>query len=152
MVIEQIRQGGMAEQGQDILPDLAAILQPGPEVDNPSTAPACMPSAAGKATLQCDSGGCGQLRRMLQRKLLAGIQAKQMGDMAVAWLLLLIVLHPFQDLTVLSDGWRRKTVQSGRKLQTETLIRTQNGRAFHAGTEQGMNNLKIHGSSDAQHP
>lgn len=82
MVIQQVFKGGMRQQETHIFACFFAIQQPCPEVDDPRAAPTGVAAAMGEPALQRAPCGCEGLR-LLQGDLLAGIEGKQVRNVAM---------------------------------------------------------------------
>ena len=94
-----LRRVGEREQVVEHAVGVVAVAEPGPEVDLPGERPA---GAAVAAEFERLAGGGEQLGRV-GRDLLAGEDAPQMRDVAVAVLGVVLVFEPFLELAVLAD-------------------------------------------------
>src|SRR5690242_11070607 len=98
MRVEKVGQGRLAQQYQQALVRFFGVLQPRPEVDYPGAAPTRAAASRGKTALQAAARGLGQFRRTAQRHLIAGIKREEVGYVAVAGILLVVILLPFLQL------------------------------------------------------
>src|SRR5919109_3701187 len=77
MVVEQVRQRGLAQQRDQVLVGEVSFLEPVPEIDDPRAAPACPAAAVFETPLERSSGRLRQLGCSAQRDLIAGVQREQ---------------------------------------------------------------------------
>ena len=90
--VEQVRQRGLPEQGQDIFVSDIALPQPRPEIDDPRAAPSGVAAAMGQPALERLPGGRGEFRRTCRLICVARVQPIELRDVPVPRLRLFEIL------------------------------------------------------------
>src|SRR6185312_13288794 len=105
--IEEIAVRGFAEEVEDALVGGVAVFEAGHAVDDPGARPAGAAAAVGEAGVERGAAGFGQLRRAARGDLVSGEERPEVGDVAVAGLVVGVVFGPFLQAAVAGDfEWR----------------------------------------------
>ena len=104
MVVEKIGQGGLPQEGAKVLVNLFTIAQPGPEIDDPRAAPAGVTTAVSQAKVESRSGRIRQFWIAKAGNLIPWVKGEKMRHVPMPEISLLVVLKPFQEPSVFSDG------------------------------------------------
>ena len=125
MGIEEVVERRFGQQQLEIFIRFFGVLEPGPEVDQPSAAPAGVAAAVRQAMLDGFAAGGGELGRPPQGELLAGVQAERMRDMAVAGVGFRELLGPLHQPAVAADLGAGQSAEFFPHLCRETVFDAQ---------------------------
>src|SRR3954468_10363619 len=85
-----------------------ALFESGPEIDDPGSAPARVSTSGAEPALKRSSGGLCQLRCLPYRDRTIRVKRKQVRDVPVPRLRLVVVLDPLLQLTMFADSKRQQ--------------------------------------------
>lgn len=117
--IEQIDVGAVLHQHGERLPGFIAVCETGPEADGPGAAPAGIRSSVCEAAFERCARGLRQGRRLGWGDLAPGIEAIEMGHVALTRGAFFEVDGPFLEFAVATDLERDEALGGGSELLRE---------------------------------